>query len=117
MTADQSAIWLCARIASSSCNANGPSDSPSRPYQRSEEHTSELQSPCNIVCRLLLEKKNDQTNFIMTPQDIHKALVRTVPVIHFPIAFCMPSSTYLVRTECTTDVISPLAPNIASTTP
>src|ERR1039457_2540362 len=27
-----------------------------RPY-RSEEHTSELQSPCNLVCRLLLEKK------------------------------------------------------------
>src|SRR5256885_6953732 len=31
-----------------------------RPYPfptRSEEHTSELQSPCNLVCRLLLEKK------------------------------------------------------------
>src|SRR5256885_5524902 len=28
---------------------------------RSEEHTSELQSPCNLVCRLLLEKKNKQT--------------------------------------------------------
>src|SRR5256885_13540514 len=27
--------------------------------QRSEEHTSELQSPCNLVCRLLLEKKNN----------------------------------------------------------
>src|SRR5256885_5563895 len=27
--------------------------------QRSEEHTSELQSPCNLVCRLLLEKKKD----------------------------------------------------------
>src|SRR5256885_2238634 len=27
------------------------------PRQRSEEHTSELQSPCNLVCRLLLEKK------------------------------------------------------------
>src|SRR5688500_2820702 len=27
---------------------------------RSEEHTSELQSPCNLVCRLLLEKKNDE---------------------------------------------------------
>src|SRR6516162_2643155 len=27
------------------------------PGPRSEEHTSELQSPCNIVCRLLLEKK------------------------------------------------------------
>src|SRR5256885_6513655 len=28
-----------------------------RPSSRSEEHTSELQSPCNLVCRLLLEKK------------------------------------------------------------
>src|SRR2546426_7721920 len=27
---------------------------------RSEEHTSELQSPCNLVCRLLLEKKKRQ---------------------------------------------------------
>src|SRR5256885_11893546 len=27
---------------------------------RSEEHTSELQSPCNLVCRLLLEKKKPQ---------------------------------------------------------
>src|SRR5256885_11045863 len=30
----------------------------SRARIRSEEHTSELQSPCNLVCRLLLEKKN-----------------------------------------------------------
>src|SRR2546426_6660783 len=29
---------------------------------RSEEHTSELQSPCNLVCRLLLEKKKDAMN-------------------------------------------------------
>src|SRR5256885_13093635 len=29
---------------------------------RSEEHTSELQSPCNLVCRLLLEKKNKINN-------------------------------------------------------
>src|SRR2546426_6842681 len=29
---------------------------------RSEEHTSELQSPCNLVCRLLLEKKNSARN-------------------------------------------------------
>src|SRR5256885_10349706 len=28
---------------------------------RSEEHTSELQSPCNLVCRLLLEKKKPLT--------------------------------------------------------
>src|SRR5256885_11456120 len=33
------------------------------PYEatRSEEHTSELQSPCNLVCRLLLEKKKKTT--------------------------------------------------------
>src|SRR5256885_15985272 len=29
--------------------------------KRSEEHTSELQSPCNLVCRLLLEKKKKST--------------------------------------------------------
>src|SRR5256885_8651722 len=28
-------------------------------HRRSEEHTSELQSPCNLVCRLLLEKKKN----------------------------------------------------------
>src|SRR6266581_7881440 len=31
---------------------------PGRPGGRSEEHTSELQSPVHLVCRLLLEKKN-----------------------------------------------------------
>src|SRR2546426_11738788 len=38
---------------------------------RSEEHTSELQSPCNLVCRLLLEKKKKQTYLTST---IHKQL-------------------------------------------
>src|SRR5256885_15522157 len=33
------------------------SSSPQLQIDRSEEHTSELQSPCNLVCRLLLEKK------------------------------------------------------------
>src|SRR5256885_12164843 len=44
-------------------SSDSPSTTPraqrtqlSRPA-RSEEHTSELQSPCNLVCRLLLEKK------------------------------------------------------------
>src|SRR2546426_7908014 len=32
-------------------------EEPWRDVTRSEEHTSELQSPCNLVCRLLLEKK------------------------------------------------------------
>src|SRR2546426_4896048 len=31
-------------------------------WLRSEEHTSELQSPCNLVCRLLLEKKKPTLN-------------------------------------------------------
>src|SRR6266581_5190800 len=36
------------------------SSSTSRRVLRSEEHTSELQSPVHLVCRLLLEKKNKQ---------------------------------------------------------
>src|SRR5256885_2973961 len=32
---------------------------PKLMLRRSEEHTSELQSPCNLVCRLLLEKKKE----------------------------------------------------------
>src|SRR5256885_5653894 len=39
-----------------------PGNSPERftaIFTRSEEHTSELQSPCNLVCRLLLEKKKN----------------------------------------------------------
>src|SRR2546426_6295163 len=39
-----------------------PHPEVSRLRQRSEEHTSELQSPCNLVCRLLLEKKKKDTN-------------------------------------------------------
>src|ERR1039457_838105 len=39
-------------------------------FDRSEEHTSELQSPCNIVCRLLLEKKNKtRTRTLRTTPD------------------------------------------------
>src|SRR2546426_7320677 len=34
---------------------------------RSEEHTSELQSPCNLVCRLLLEKKKKKKQLLRCP--------------------------------------------------
>src|ERR1039457_6195005 len=43
---------------------------------RSEEHTSELQSPCNLVCRLLLEKKKQKrrdghrTRLKFSPRDL-----------------------------------------------
>src|SRR2546426_5801243 len=36
--------------------------------RRSEEHTSELQSPCKLVCRLLLEKKNGGVPIAATPE-------------------------------------------------
>src|SRR5256885_6722808 len=49
---------------------NSSTNSRSNPLQsccpstkRSEEHTSELQSPCNLVCRLLLEKKKKKTHY------------------------------------------------------
>src|SRR5690348_17482434 len=38
---------------------------------RSEEHTSELQSPVHLVCRLLLEKKNKPTGNTTNPQTRH----------------------------------------------
>src|SRR5256885_4836524 len=43
---------------------------------RSEEHTSELQSPCNLVCRLLLEKK--KINFATVPAIIIMSALATV---------------------------------------
>src|SRR5256885_9479222 len=52
-----SSITATVRGASVPCSAL--SGAAGRPVSaRSEEHTSELQSPCNLVCRLLLEKKN-----------------------------------------------------------
>src|SRR5690348_17789236 len=45
---------------------------------RSEEHTSELQSPVHLVCRLLLEKKKI-TNHLYCP---HKGPIYTLPHVH-----------------------------------
>src|SRR5207248_11802750 len=54
--------YSCARITRSSCsriwyNGTMPRISTRLPPPRSEEHTSELQSPYDLVCRLLLENK------------------------------------------------------------
>src|SRR5256885_10064139 len=49
-----------ARSARDSCRSGIAAQHP-----RSEEHTSELQSPCNLVCRLLLEKKKKHTNYVL----------------------------------------------------
>src|SRR5256885_10763703 len=46
--------------------------------ERSEEHTSELQSPCNLVCRLLLEKKKKLLSVIY----IDRTMRPTIPLCH-----------------------------------
>src|ERR1039457_7426257 len=47
-------------------------------FGRSEEHTSELQSPCNLVCRLLLEKKIQNTTILSITQ-LHRT---AAPIAH-----------------------------------
>src|SRR2546426_4940945 len=47
---------------------------------RSEEHTSELQSPCNLVCRLLLEKKKLKSVQRTTPMSTSNILHSTTIV-------------------------------------
>src|SRR2546426_9117441 len=42
---------------------------------RSEEHTSELQSPCNLVCRLLLEKKKKKNTHHIQSTDTHSTTI------------------------------------------
>src|SRR2546426_7788697 len=42
--------------------------------ERSEEHTSELQSPCNLVCRLLLEKKKKKKNKLCISKSQYKSV-------------------------------------------
>src|SRR5690348_18224164 len=51
------AACVCMRVCVAHC-VRILCDSLSHPCHRSEEHTSELQSPVHLVCRLLLEKKN-----------------------------------------------------------
>src|SRR4051794_41484862 len=50
---------------------------------RSEEHTSELQSPVHLVCRLLLEKKKKNSHSTVTAQQQH-VLPRPRSTDHFP---------------------------------
>src|SRR2546430_13278722 len=56
-------------------------DQPRSGLQRSEEHTSELQSQSNLVCRLLLEKKKKHNTI---PQS-HECMQRTTSMIYHTI--------------------------------
>src|SRR2546426_6363963 len=58
----------CGRSRSPAASRRCASTTPAaarrrRARSRSEEHTSELQSPCNLVCRLLLEKKKKHKDY------------------------------------------------------
>src|SRR5256885_8703404 len=46
---------------------------------RSEEHTSELQSPCNLVCRLLLEKKKNISRLLQGPPRLRAGASMLLP--------------------------------------
>src|SRR2546426_4942631 len=52
--------------------------------QRSEEHTSELQSPCNLVCRLLLEKKKKYSQRPRAVLRIGRVTPRLSPLLDTP---------------------------------
>src|SRR5205807_513105 len=48
----------------------------------SEEHTSELQSPCNLVCRLLLEKKKSSHRPVLKTSSLFRLLPRAVILLY-----------------------------------
>src|SRR5256885_13288534 len=70
---------------------------------RSEEHTSELQSPCNLVCRLLLEKKKIDRNY--PPHYIYA--LPTIGMLFPLIGTCR---TAHARPSCVTYTTPPLHP-------
>src|SRR2546426_1869412 len=56
---------MCPRLLSNLVDAINRANAAGIIRVRSEEHTSELQSPCNLVCRLLLEKKKNIESYIL----------------------------------------------------
>src|SRR5205807_936002 len=64
-------------------------------HHRSEEHTSELQSPCNLVCRLLLEKKKKKTTSVINQAYIIATSITTICLNYTFIKFFIHSSNVL----------------------
>src|SRR5256885_7508600 len=69
---------------------------------RSEEHTSELQSPCNLVCRLLLEKKKNKVYSFYSSRQVLFIVACALTVIwvchSFPLYishYCFPVSSFV----------------------
>src|SRR5256885_13247034 len=75
----------CAASPSHTRDAGCSCCSACRGANRSEEHTSELQSPCNLVCRLLLEKKK----IIIVANKYAFLLITSMQVVNEYAAFKM----------------------------
>src|SRR5256885_12617066 len=58
--------------------------------RRSEEHTSELQSPCNLVCRLLLEKKQNTRAHARPSRHSGDVLTSPTAAAHYRVAVSTP---------------------------
>src|SRR5256885_9909120 len=73
----RSVNWSCGRIFYLHRHLRNSTASAFVISRGSEEHTSELQSPCNLVCRLLLEKKKKRkrSNYCHNEQGVHRTLV------------------------------------------
>src|SRR5260370_22850763 len=78
-------LFRSPEVASSPSAISASHESPCRSFRicasrtRSEEHTSELQSHLNLVCRLLLEKKNNTTSRIDHQQEVDELLDLPLP--------------------------------------
>src|SRR5256885_13526437 len=69
--------WLSSKtVRSPGRSSRTSSRTPTLTGRRSEEHTSELQSPCNLVCRLLLEKKKKKKKQKLHTKKRHSTCVR-----------------------------------------
>src|SRR2546426_6501589 len=73
--------WDDDRDAPADGLGGGPAENPLG--GRSEEHTSELQSPCNLVCRLLLEKKKKQNPLRASECEAHTSELQDLACFHF----------------------------------
>src|SRR5256885_11458935 len=68
---------------------------------RSEEHTSELQSPCNLVCRLLLEKKKENTKSQRCRGDSEVSSTKNSSALFSPVAtLASTPPTIFVSAQC-----------------
>src|SRR5256885_12841974 len=80
---------------------------------RSEEHTSELQSPCNLVCRLLLEKKKHLNRTLIQAPDQPQARRFHLPLVNrrydAPNPHPKSLSLSLYRTSSMSEYLSPAA--------